>query len=157
MDPLTIASLGLQLGTTLDQASSAARQENKMAQALRIKKAELTTRNNINILNRQTSGERERSNIASSLQSSGFANADSQMLSVSMNTEITDIANMNRELAWEKNQADQQISLSNQKAEAAKKGGMYSSLGILASYGASEYKNNPSFEKSINDWWDIKK
>lgn len=153
MDPLTIASTAIQIGTALDSASSQARQAREMARAIRERKAQLETRKNINILNRQVQGQKERSQISSNLQSSGLANADGEMLASSMQTEFNDLRTITMEADWEKKQAEREAQQYDKRSSAAMQGGILSALGSAANAGINEYKNNPEFAKGVQDWW----
>lgn len=153
MDPLSIASTGLQIGMALSQASDKSKAEKENAAAIRKRKYELETRSNINILNRKQAALSERAGIAMAVQGAGFKDADSELLASSMSTEITDITNMKRELEWEKTQLDIEASQGLKRADSYMTGGILSSAGTLLSLGASEYKNNPSFTKAVDNWW----
>lgn len=153
MDPLTIASTAIQIGTALDSASSQARQAREMARAIRERKAQLETRKNINILNRETQGQKERSQISSNLQSSGLGNADGEMLAASMATEFNDIRTISMETEWEKKQAELEAGQYDKKASAAETGGALSAVSSVLRMGQNEYDNNPNFRNSVDTWW----
>ena len=157
MDPFSIAATAIQIGTILDQNSSKARAEREQQSEIRRKKAELITRSNINKEIRKSAGLEERASIHAGEAGSGFINSDSEYIAKSMETEFYDLENADRELAWESRAMEQEIKQSQRRVEAGNTGSILSSSSSLLSLGAGQYKDNPSFRKSVDNnsknWW----